>query len=396
MIMDSTERDTWTDAVNQYKENYDEAFTSEKDEIDYGMNEAEIKYMLTEEYEKILIEDNIQNYDFNKLLEHEPLKFDIIYNIDEDTGKLKEGSSDTYIYYGRCKVYKKAGRHETNKRVDFPGGDLFRAQDAFVVMGLNKRIPPKFKSSNVEAVEAITLDDFKKINRTRLLPKWMNYNYAYVFALGDVKGKKKPNDEIFPYLYKVDLYPFDSVKVVDCSKMVVQYQTEKESMVFVFTHILECIRFFRMSRKAKENIHESYYIGSNEVRINVDLCINFSDSLVRLRGLFSRIINEIYDKITLVNDEKILRKFSEELHKYMVGFNCKETLEHKYLAIFLEQFQTTYFEKVKVMLTDAVSQGGEEMEHLILDLINNCKFHEEFLKKWKIFDKRINYTTKVE
>lgn len=396
MISDSTERDTWTDAINQYKENYDEGFTSDKDEIDYGMNEAEIKYMLTEEYEKVLIEENINNYDFDKLLEHEPLKFDIIYNVDEDTGKLKEGASDTYIFYGRAKVYKKTGKHETTKRIDFPGGDLFRSQDAFIVMGLSKSIPPKFKSSDIERVEQVTLEDFKKINRTRLLPKWMSYNYAYVFALSDVKGKKKPNDEIFPYMYKVDLYEYDSVKLVDCNKMVVQYQTDKESMVFVFTYILECIRFFRMSRKAKENIHEHYYIGSHDIRINVDLCVNFSDSLVRLRTLFSRVINEMYEKITIVNDEKILRKFSEELHKYMVGFNCKENMEHKYLALFLEQFQTIYFQKVRDMLTEAVSQGGEEMETLILELINNCKFHEEFLKKWKIFDKRINNTTKVK
>ena len=396
MITDSTERDTWTDAVNHYKENYDEAFTNEKDEIDYGMNEAEIKYMLTEEYEKILIEENIANYDFNKLLEHEPLKFDMIYNIDEDTGQLKEGESDSYIFYGRCKVYEKKGLHETNKRVEFPGGDLFSASDVFIVLALNKRIPEKFKSTNVEKVEAITLEDFKKINRSRLLPKWMDYNYVYVMSMGNVKGKKKPNDEIFPYMYKVDLFEFKSVKLVDCSKMVVQFQKDKNGLVFVFSHILECVRFFRMSRKAKENIHEIYYIGSHEIRINVDLSENFSDSLVRLRNLFSRIIKEIYEKITLVNDEKILRKFSEELHKYMVGFNCKEKMEHKYLALFLEQFQTIYFQKVRDGLTEAVSLGGEDMEKMILDLINNCKFHEEFLKKWKIFDKRINNTTKVD
>jgi hypothetical protein len=395
MIADSTERDTWTDAINQYKENYDEAFTTDKDEIDYGMNEAEIKYMLTEEYEKILIEENIANYDFDKLLEHTPLKFDMIYNIDEDTGKLKEGDSDTYIFYGRCKVYEKKGVHKTNDRISFPGGDLFGAKDAFIVLGLNKRIPPKFKSSDTETVNGIKLDDFKKINRSRLLPKWMDYNYVYIMAMGDVKGKKKPNDDIFPYLYKVDLFEYKSVKLIDSNKMAVQFQRDKEAFVFVFNHILECIRFFRMSRKAKENIHEIYYIGSHEIRINVDLSVNFNDSLVKLRGLFSRIIKEIYDGITLVNDEKVLRKFSEELHKYMVGFNCKENMEHKYLAIFLEQFQTIYFQKVREGLNEAVSLGGEEMENMLLDLINNCKFHEEFLKKWKIFDKRINNTTKV-
>lgn len=396
MISDSSERDTWTDAINQYKENFDEAFVSEKDEIDYNMNEAEIKYMLTEEYEKILIEDNIANYDFNKLLEHEPLKFDMIYNLDEDTGLLKEGGSDNYIFYGRCKIYSKKGLHDTNKRTNFPGGDLFGSKDAFVVLGLNKVIPPNFKSNDTKVTDAITLDDFKKINRTRLLPKWMAYNYVYVLSMGDVKGKKKPNDEIFPYMYKVDLYEFKSVKLVDCQKMVVQFQKDKEAVVFVFQHILECIRFFRMSRKAKENIHEMYYIGSHEIRINVDISENFSDSLVRLRSLYARIIKEIYDKITLVNDEKILRKFSEELHKYMVGFNCKQNMEHKFLALFLEQFQTVYFQKVREGLNEAVSMGGEDMENMILDLINNCKFHEEFLKKWKIFDQRINNTTKVD
>ena len=196
-------------------------------------------------------------------------------------------------------------------------------------------------------------------------------------------------------MYKVDLFEFKSINLVDCDKMVVQFQKDKEAFVFVFQHILECIRFFRMSRKAKENIHEMYYIGSHEIRINVDLSENFSDSLVRLRGLYSRIIKEIYDKITLVNDEKILRKFSGELHKYMVGFNCKENMEHKFLALFLEQFQSVYFQKVREGLNEAVSMGGEDMENMILDLINNCKFHEEFLKKWQIYDKRINNTTKV-
>ena len=79
----------------------------------------------------------------------------------------------------------------------------------------------------------------------------------------------------------------------------------------------------------------------------------------------------------------------------MVGFNCKENMEHKFLALFLEQFQSVYFQKVREGLNEAVSMGGEDMENMILDLINNCKFHEEFLKKWQIYDKRINNTTKV-
>ena len=123
-------------------------------------------------------------------LEHEPLKFDMIYNVDEDTGLLKEGGSDNYIFYGRCKVYNKKGIHETRKRTSFPGGDLFGSTDAFIVLGLNKTIPPAFKSSDVKRVEEITLEDFKKINRTRLLPKWMAYNYVYIMSMGNVKGKK--------------------------------------------------------------------------------------------------------------------------------------------------------------------------------------------------------------
>ena len=359
------------------------------------MNEAEVKYMLTEEYEKLLIEENIKNYDFEKLLNYSPFKFELIYNVDEETGKLQEGAEDTFIFYGRCKVFKRNEPLVSKERINFPGGELFKAEDAFIVLGLNKEIAPSYKMLDKETLEGISIKDFQKIKKNRLLPKWMDYNYIYVLGMSNVKGKKEPKDEIFPYLYKVDLFEYKRVNLIDSDKMAVQFSKDKEAMVFVFKHILEAGRFFRMSRKAKENVHEIYYIGAHEIRINVDLCENFGESLVKLRELCGTIINQMYDGLTIVNDENILRKFSEELHKYMIGFNCKQEMEHKYLAIFLEQFQSIYYEKIRSSLGEATTFDDEEKEARILELINNCKFHEEFLKKWKIFDGRINMTTKV-
>ena len=143
-------------------------------------------------------------------------------------------------------------------------------------------------------------------------------------------------------------------------------------------------------------MQEIYHIGAHTIRVNVDICLNFSEKLVLLRNLFARLSREVYESIRLKEKESRLKKFSEELHRYMVGFNCKPTIEHKYLAIFLEQYQAYYYEQMLTLLNEANdNEDDEEKENLVLSLINNCKFHEEFLKKWKVVDRRINNTTKV-
>ena len=399
MIADSTTRDAWMDKINEYKEKFADSFTSEKEELDYQMEEPEIKYMLTEEFEKERIETNIGNYNFNKLLKFEPLKFDEVYALDEETNKLVDQGEVEWVYYGRAKVVRRNSPLSFEKYSSFPGGDLLKSSEYFIAMALHKKIPEKIIDFSKEKIETIDKTNFEEVNSSRRIKDklWMEYNYIYLFNMSAVKGNKKVKDEIFPYVFLVDPRDFENIECLNSSKLAIQFSNkEASSVVFVFNQILEAYRFYRYSIKARENMQEIYHIGAHTIRVNVDICLNFSEKLVLLRNLFARLSREVYESIRLKEKESRLKKFSEELHRYMVGFNCKPTIEHKYLAIFLEQYQAYYYEQMLTLLNEANdNEDDEEKENLVLSLINNCKFHEEFLKKWKVVDRRINNTTKV-
>lgn len=398
------------DMINELKDKYSENFTAEKDEIDYMMKEAEIKFMLTEEYEKEKIMENIENYNFNKILKHQPLKFDEIYAIkenddDNEEGEKKENAkaelvSDgevEWIYYGRAKAIHRKTHLEFESFSNFSADG--KTDDVFIAISLHKKIPEVIKKIDNQLVESIGRNKFEEVNSSRKIKDklWMEYNYIYLFSHSGVRNDKKIKDEIFPYMYLIDPFAFENIECLNCNKPVVQfYNKDKDCVQFAFDQILEAYRFYKFAIKARENMREIYHIGAHTIRVNVDICLNFSEKLVFLRKMFSNLAREIYDGIRLKENESRLKKFSEELHRYMVGFNCKPTIEHKYLAIFLEQYQAYYYDKMLELLNEANDNDDlEEKEEEILSLINNCKFHEEFLRKWKIVDRRINNTTKV-
>ncbi len=181
---------------------------------------------------------------------------------------------------------------------------------------------------------------------------------------------------------------------MDCNKFIIQLGKEKQAILLVFQTVSEATRGYQFVKKAQENQREIYKMRKNEIKTNIDFCILYSNNLEGLENSFKQIVSQLFTKASQVSPKDTtpnqMRKFSMLFNSYMIGFNAKSNLEPRYLALYLKIFQNFYFEKV----IDKVIKNKMKNSDVILNLINDMKFHEEYLNKWKISDLRINMAIK--
>lgn len=174
----------------------------------------------------------------------------------------------------------------------------------------------------------------------------------------------------------------------------IQLGKEKQALLLVFPTVSEATRSYAFMKKAQENQREIYKMRKYDIKINLDFCIHFSNKLSALEEDFKRIVEGLYNKASQITPKDTapnqMRKFSMLFNSYMVGFNAKTTLEPRYLALFLKIFQNFFFDR----MIEKVIKNKMKKADIVLDLINDMKFHEEYLNKWKIGDLRINMSIK--
>ncbi len=169
----------------------------------------------------------------------------------------------------------------------------------------------------------------------------------------------------------------------------IQLGKEKQAILLVFPTVSEAARCYAFLKKAQENQRETYKMRKYDIKINLDFCIHYSNKLSSLEEDFRRIVESLYSKASQLTPKDTaanqMRKFSMLFNSYMVGFNAKTTLEPRYMALFLKIFQNFFFDRV----IEKVIKNKMKKAEVVLELINDMKFHEEYLNKWKIGDLRI-------
>ena len=379
-IADSKVKDKWVDIFNQLRDEQEDDF--EEDTPDYGRTEVEMKYILAQEYERHLLADRQKNYNYDTELKWDYFRFfDIIYDYKPELKDFEWNEVTRFLYYGTCRLIRKQEKYDTKNKVKLNEAESVKGYEMIAAIALSKQLP--------EATDPISVALIEKVTKSRRIARWMDFNLLYIFRSSDAKKLVKKVDEMIPYKFLIDLNEYKEIKLLNANKMAVQIANEKSALIFTFTNIVMCMRFYLFALKAQENIGEIYKMNKFDIRTNLDFCMFYYNRLVTLGVEFTNIVQKLYDR-GITEKAGPLRYISLNFNQIMIGFMCKKVLDLKYVGVFLRSFEGFYFDQVKKKILENRMRDPQ----VIIDLINNLKFHEELLLRWKIGNLRVHSALK--